>query len=53
MPAVSVEKIGHVLRLTLDRPGRANALDQAMLGEINTALDAAERDSDIRAVIVR
>jgi enoyl-CoA hydratase len=53
MISVSVEKLGQVLRLTLDRPGRANALDQAMLGEINAALDAAERDDDVRVVIVR
>ena len=41
------------LRLTLNRPERTNALNQAMLGEINRALDDAERDPAIRAVIVR
>jgi enoyl-CoA hydratase/carnithine racemase len=52
MPVV-VERIEHVLRLTVDRPGRTNALDQATLHEIGAALDAAERDSDVRVVIVR
>ncbi len=50
---VLVETLGPVARLTLNRPERANALNQAMLGEINQALDEAERDPAIRAVIVR
>ncbi|HEY5963890.1 MAG TPA: enoyl-CoA hydratase/isomerase family protein [Xanthobacteraceae bacterium] len=50
---VIVETLGPVLRLTLNRPERTNALNQAMLGEINQALDDAERDPAIRAVIVR
>lgn len=50
---IIVETIGPVARLTLNRPERTNALNQAMLGEINEALDAAESDPDIRAVIVR
>jgi enoyl-CoA hydratase/carnithine racemase len=49
---ITVEKIGRVARLTLARPERANALNQAMLGEIGTALDALERDTDVRALIV-
>jgi enoyl-CoA hydratase len=50
---IIVETLGQVLRVTLNRPERTNALNQAMLGEINQALDAAERDSSVRAVIVR
>ena len=50
---IIVETLGPVLRLTLNRPERANALNSAMLGEINQALDEAERDPSIRAVIVR
>ena len=50
---IIVETLGPVLRLTLNRPERTNALNQAMLGEINQALDAAERDPSVRAVIVR
>ncbi len=50
---VLVETIGPVLRLTLNRPERTNALNQAMLDEIGRALDDAERDPAIRAVIVR
>jgi enoyl-CoA hydratase len=50
---ITVEKIGAVARLTLNRPERANALNAAMLGEIDAALDAIEADAGLRAVIVR
>src|SRR5215472_5423660 len=49
---ITVETLGPVARLTLARPERANAINQAMLGEIGAALDAIERDADVRAVIV-
>jgi enoyl-CoA hydratase/carnithine racemase len=41
-----------VATLTLHRPERLNAVNAAMLGEIVTALDAADGDDDVRAVIV-
>jgi enoyl-CoA hydratase len=50
---IIVEKLGPVARLTLNRPERANALNHAMLVDINAALDDAENDPAIRAVIVR
>ena len=49
---IAVEKLGHVARLTLARPERANALNQTMLDEIGSALDTLERDAEIRALIV-
>ena len=49
---IRYEALGAVARLTLDRPERANALNGAMLDEIGRALDAAEGDAAIRAVIV-
>ena len=50
---ILVETIGPVLRLTLNRPERTNALNAAMLDEIGRALDDAERDPAVRVVIVR
>jgi len=50
---IIVETLGPVLRLTLNRPERANALNATMLGEIGQALDEAERNAEIRAVILR
>src|SRR5215218_9466215 len=49
---IRYEALGTVARLTLDRPERANALSQAMLDEIGRALDAAEADAAVRALIV-
>ncbi len=50
--AIRYETIGAVARLTLHRPERANALSQTMLEEIAVALDRAEADAAVRAVIV-
>jgi enoyl-CoA hydratase/carnithine racemase len=49
---ITVETLGAVARLTLARPERANAINQAMLAEIGDALDALERDGEVRAVVV-
>ena len=51
--AIELERLDGVARLTLSRPERANALDQAMLEEIGAALDEVERDAKMRALIVR
>jgi enoyl-CoA hydratase len=50
---IFIEKLGPVARLTLNRPERANALNQTMLAEINAALDQAESDAEVRVLIVR
>jgi enoyl-CoA hydratase len=50
---ISLEKIGLVARITLTRPERTNAMNAAMLTEIAQAMDAIERDDEVRAVIVR
>jgi enoyl-CoA hydratase/carnithine racemase len=42
-----------VAQISLNRPAQANALNQAMLGELSAALDAAEGDAQIRAVVVQ
>lgn len=41
-----------VAHVTLSRPDRANALNAVMLAEINHAMDLAEADDAVRAVIV-
>jgi enoyl-CoA hydratase len=47
------EKLDAVARITLNRPERANALNGTMLGEIGAALDDAERDTTVRAIVVQ
>src|SRR5438876_3626648 len=41
-----------IATLTLCRPERLNAVNAAMLGEIVAALDAADRDDEVRVMIV-
>lgn len=41
-----------VAHLVLSRPARTNALNGRMLEEINAAMDLAEADADVKAVIV-
>jgi 2-(1,2-epoxy-1,2-dihydrophenyl)acetyl-CoA isomerase len=41
-----------VLRLTLDRPDKRNALDDVMVAGLIEALDAANRDEAVRAVVL-
>jgi enoyl-CoA hydratase/carnithine racemase len=41
-----------VLRLTLNRPDKKNALSNAMYGALADALNRAEADADVRAVLI-
>jgi enoyl-CoA hydratase len=41
-----------VARITLNRPERVNAMNQQMLDDIGRALDLAERDHDVRVLLV-
>jgi 2-(1,2-epoxy-1,2-dihydrophenyl)acetyl-CoA isomerase len=43
---------GAVLRLTLDRPSKRNALDDVMVGGLIDALDRAGRDEAVRAIVL-
>src|SRR5262249_16725549 len=43
---------GPVSIIALNRPSRLNAINQAMLDELQHALDAVEEDHDVRAVVV-
>ena len=47
---VAVE--GQVALLELHRPERINALNKAMLQEINAAFDALEGDAEVRVIVV-
>ena len=38
----------HVVRLVIDRPAVANALDRATFAELDAALDRIEADDDVR-----
>jgi 2-(1,2-epoxy-1,2-dihydrophenyl)acetyl-CoA isomerase len=49
---LSVEQDGGVLELTLNRPERLNALDDALLTALGSALAAARLDGSVRAVLI-
>jgi len=42
-----------IRRLTLNRPAKRNALSNALRGELFAALEAADRDLDVRVIILR
>ncbi len=46
---ITYERLDGVARITLNRPARANALNQAMLAELCAALDEIGRRSGGRA----
>jgi len=52
MSLVSREMRGAVALLTLNRPDKLNAMTREMLDELSTALLEAEKDEDIRAVVL-
>ena len=49
---IRYEAVGAVARVTLNRPERANAISAVMLDEIAAAMDAAEADAEVRAIVV-
>lgn len=52
MPDLLYEKTGHVGRVTLNRPDRLNAISPAMLEEMTRALEDADRDRDVRVIVM-
>ena len=49
---VTFETRGPVGLLTLNRPERLNAMNAGLLGEVNAALDEAEADDGVRALVL-
>jgi len=49
---IIVETRGHVGLITLNRPKALNALNAALIGELNQALDGYEADDDVRAIVI-
>ena len=47
-----VERQGHVLRLSLNRPERRNAVNDDLILRLKSAFETATNDSDIRAIVL-
>ena len=52
MEYILYEKMGPIVTLTLNRPEALNAFNSQMLEELTTCLDAAQRDLEIRCLIL-
>lgn len=52
MSDLIVTRHGRVLHLTLNRPAARNALNNALLGELATTLEAAAADSEIAVCVI-
>jgi enoyl-CoA hydratase len=50
---ITVERIGHVSRITLNRPDQHNPLTPRCIREILRAVELAEADRDVRVLIIR
>jgi enoyl-CoA hydratase/carnithine racemase len=51
-PLVLSERRGAVALLTLNRPGKLNAINLPVIAALDAALDAAESDDAVRAIVV-
>jgi len=51
-PLVLLERRGSVALLTLNRPDKLNAINEPMIGALDTALDEAEADDAVRAIVI-
>ena len=51
-PAALVERRGNVLIITINRPEARNAVNSAVSTAVGDALAAAQRDPDVRAVVI-
>ncbi|MFF2087437.1 crotonase/enoyl-CoA hydratase family protein [Nocardia sp. NPDC058176] len=49
---ITLERDGHVLLIGLNRPGKRNAFDRAMLGELSLAYALLESDPDLRCGVL-
>jgi enoyl-CoA hydratase len=47
------DPLPHVRRLTLNRPDKRNALSNELRGALFEALEAADRDAEIRVIVIR
>lgn len=49
---VTVERVGHVLKIGLNRPAKRNAFTQQMLAELSRAYALLEADDEVRAGVL-
>ena len=50
---LTLERVGRIARLTLSRPDRLNAINEAMPGEIRRAIEAANADDAVHVIVLQ
>jgi enoyl-CoA hydratase/carnithine racemase len=50
---IQYEVVGHVAHIWLNRPHKRNAVSQQLLAELEEAVDRAEKDDDVRVMVLR
>ena len=53
MPEIIYEKENSIATLTLNRPEKRNALNDALINSLKDALREADRDENLRAIVIR
>ena len=49
---VRCERLGGISLVTLNRPDKLNAINKEMIAQLGSALDAAEADASVRAIVL-
>ena len=52
-PLIRTDHSNHTATLTLNRPAKKNAMNDALLAKLNEALEQANADDNVRAIILR
>ena len=52
-PLVIITREDHAAIMTLNRPSKKNAMSDALLEELIAAITAANRDDDVRAIVIK
>lgn len=53
MSEIIIDKIDSILTITLNRPEKHNALNDALIHDLKVALREADKDESLRAIIIR
>ena len=51
--AITLERDGQVARITLNRPEKLNAINDAMISDLEEALEEIHHDAETRVVVIK
>lgn len=53
MSEIIIDNADHILTITLNRPEKRNALNDALINDLKTALQTADQDASLRVVVIK